>query len=204
MKVRKKGKYIKYRGITVSLGNRKLASSLLVFNIPAVKTCPNCSMCKDTCYARKSEKMYPSVLPCRERNYQASKELNFSEHMGEIIQTARRKYGLKAVRIHSSGDFYSQEYADSWTVIASMFPSIKFFTYSKSPYRPKGDNINIVESILPDGEINYGNKEYILEKAKKYRAPICPYGMGKAGKQVKCGETCHACITRGLVLFLKH
>jgi hypothetical protein len=43
-----------------------------------------------------------------------------------------KKRGLKAVRIHGSGDFYSQEYLDKWISIAKINPSIRFYCYTKS------------------------------------------------------------------------
>lgn len=202
-KVRKEKNYIKLKDITVSAGNHKLANTTLVWNIPAIKTCPNCSACKDLCYARKAERLYPKCLPCRERNLAASKRSDFVQDMIHLIDQSVKRYGIKVFRIHESGDFYSQAYADKWSDIAAALPEIQFWAYSKSPHRPVAKNINIVESIMPDGSLNFGNKEHIIDLAKRYHATICPYGLTKE-TDWRCGRECTACQRKQYVLFLKH
>ena len=138
-KIIKQGNYLKYNGITCSMGNKKLDKSILIFNLPSGKTCPNCKDCLSTCYARKAEKLYPSVLPCRESNYQSSLKSSFMDDMILIIDKAI-KYGITAVRVHESGDFYSFKYAMAWGSIADHFPRLKFFAYTKSPFIPVSKN----------------------------------------------------------------
>jgi len=119
--------------------------------------------------------------------------------MSQIIQKAV-KLGVKAVRVHESGDFYSAIYAQQWETISNKFESLKFFAYTKSPYRP--DNFNIVESILPDGSINFGSVEDIDKKHEKYKYPICP--ATKTGKRIVCGVSCKLCQSLKHVLFYIH
>ena len=104
--------------IYFSKGNKKLKSTkalkFLIWNLPAVKTCPFATeSCKRLCYARKAERVYPSVLPCREKNFQASKSPDFVEKVIEIIKKEKDNRVL-VVRIHESGDFYNKEYAEKW------------------------------------------------------------------------------------------
>lgn len=199
---------VKYKDITMSKGNLKLSKDILIWNIPAVKTCPNCSDCWKKCYARKAEKMYPSVLPCRERNYQASLKEDFVSNMVYLIRKTlknAKKYKPKAIRIHESGDFYSREYAEKWKEIAKTFPELTFYGYTKAPENLPEDmpeNMNIVHSILPKGEINFGSKEKVFRLAKKYHAKICPYGLSK--KKFTCGKHCQACMKNSFVVFLEH
>ena len=206
-KVKVSGGYVKYNGLTLGLGNHKLDSSILIFNLPAISTCPNCKACADTCYALQAEKRYPAVLPCRERNHKASLGSAFVVDMVKLIKHGVARYGVKAVRVHESGDFYSQEYANKWDSIAfavhAEYPEVKFFAYTKSPYRPLS-GFNIVESILPDGSINYGPWAYVIEKAIKYHAVICPYGLTKVNFKGMCGVKCKACQNKKHVLFLQH
>jgi len=204
--ITKKANYLKIDDITVSLGNGKLDKSILIFNLPAVTTCPNCDDCKDNCYAYKCEKRYPSVRPCRERNYKATlNNSGFIIKMLELITVGVNKYGVTAIRVHESGDFYSQEYANNWNYIAGKIqisrPDVVFFAYTKSPYRP-AQYFNIVESILPDGSINFGDHDHVIRLAKKYHATICPYGISKI--KFKCGLECKACQTKKYVVFHKH
>lgn len=191
-------KYLHNGGIVVGKGNTKTHDSILIFNLPAIKTCPNCSQCASSCYAMKAERNYPSVRGSRQSNWDSSKRPCFVPRMVELINRS----GLKVVRVHESGDFYSQEYADKWSRIAALCPNVKFFAYTKSPYRPVGSNWNIVESILPDGSINFGPRALITQKAKQYRAKICPYGIAK--KAHTCGLHCTACQTHKYVVFVQH
>ena len=191
-------KYFHNGLITVGLGNGKVSSDILIFNLPAVSTCPNCEGCKSSCYAMKAERIYPSVRESRKANLMASHCRTFVARMVELIVRSK----ASTVRIHESGDFYSQEYADKWTQIIAALPHVKFYGYSKSPYRPVGHNLNIVESLLPDGSINFGPKANILAAAKALRAKVCPYKLTK--KEIICGKHCKACLVHQRVLFVKH
>lgn len=188
----------KLNGLTISKGNVKLEDSIAIFNLPAIKSCPNCSMCAKTCYAKKAEKRYPTVKACREANLQASMTGGFVADMVKLIVKSK----AKVVRIHEAGDFYSQEYADKWSEIARLLPEIKFYAYSKSPFRPTGANLNVVESILPNGELNYGKEAEILPLAQKYDAFICPCKPQMRAKL--CGSSCTVCQSAKHVLFVIH
>lgn len=125
-------------------GNKKLRNTenvrFMIWNLPAVKTCPfRTPMCEKSCYARKAERVYPQVLPSREKNFSASLEDDFTENMIYTIETLMnsRAYKGKTVyfRIHESGDFYNKEYAEKWVEIARHFSEdnrIIFEAYTKS------------------------------------------------------------------------
>ena len=125
-------------------GNKKLRNTdkirFMIWNLPAMKTCPySTEMCRKSCYARKAERCYPSVLPSRERNYEESTFDNFVENMIFTIESElnSKKYrGKVAVfRIHESGDFYNYEYARKWVSIARHFENrtdLVFLAYTKS------------------------------------------------------------------------
>lgn len=137
---------VKEDELTGCLGNAKLSDRILIWNLPAIKTCPNCSQCRKSCFAAKAEYQYPQAKACRERNYQASLRDDFVEKAVVLIGKSRKDIAC----IHESGDFYSQEYASKWAEIAKRLPHVFFYCYTKSPYRPIAANINIVESILPE------------------------------------------------------
>lgn len=191
-------KYYKLNGLTLGCGNKKLDKSILIWNLPAVKTCPNCGSCAKTCYAFKPERIRSNVKACRESNYIMSQRSSFVSDMVTLI----RKLGRLVVRIHESGDFYSQEYADKWSRIAQLLPEVWFYCYTKSPYHPDADNINVIESILPGGELNYGKAEHILPLAQKYDAFVCPCKPKDRSKL--CGTVCTVCQTAKHVVFIQH
>lgn len=149
--------------ITLSKGNKKLVSTdkvkFLIFNLPAQITCP-CSTpaCRALCYAKKSERIYPQVLPCREENFKATLEPDFIADMVFAIQTEikKRSYIGKKIlfRIHESGDFYSKSYALDFIIIAKFFPNIQFLAYTKSikyfEFVELPDNFTVRASIWHD------------------------------------------------------
>lgn len=125
-------------------GNKKLVNNdfvrFLIWNLPAIKTCPYATEhCKNACYALAAENAYPTVKPCRENNYNESLKADFAKRMIETITYYRNsksyKNKLMIVRIHESGDFYNQEYANKWVEIINHFKNDKtiiFHCYTKS------------------------------------------------------------------------
>lgn len=129
----------------ISEGNRKLKpnskTAFLVWNLPAVKTCPyRTAMCEKACYAKKAERAYPQVLPAREANLEATKSATFVDDMTDIIIAYARKSKKEQIvqRIHESGDFYCKAYAMDWLEIARRVHAdpagkrVVFMAYTKS------------------------------------------------------------------------
>lgn len=125
----------------LSEGNRKLRKSegkrFLIWSLPAEETCPNATeACKKYCYAKKSERMYPSVRASRITNYALSMRQDFVSNMIKKIEEFISKKSWKKdtvyFRIHESGDFYSTDYFRKWIEIAKKFPNIHFAAYTKS------------------------------------------------------------------------
>lgn len=129
------------KNIYLSTGNKKLmgndSSYYLIWNLPAVTTCPYATdLCIKSCYAKKAERLYPQVLPCREMNYQESlKDLfvkDMIHHIDYNLSLNKNKDKQCYFRIHESGDMYSLKYLINWTKIATAFPKVKFLAYTKS------------------------------------------------------------------------
>lgn len=146
--------------ITVSNGNRKLLPDAnvkyIIFNLLAVVTCPYATEhCKALCYARKAENNYPDCKPCRDRNLKATKTAGFIPNIIDLIEYMIKlpsyRNGKKIViRIHESGDFYSQEYFNKWLAIARHFESNKklvFVAYTKS--------VNFIHDIPANMVVRY-------------------------------------------------
>ncbi len=111
--------------------NSKLKKdNIFKFSLPVKKTCLGAQACLEFCYATKgSYKTYAkSIAPAHDRNYEFSKSKTFVSSM--LSELNRRK--IKIVRLHDSGDFYSQEYLDKWVTIALYNPKIRFYAYTKS------------------------------------------------------------------------
>lgn len=130
-----------------SIGNRKLPKSIAIFNLPRLITCPNRTpLCEQICYAKKAERgCFPKCLPQRMRNLFLSHKFDFVDVIiGELNQIPQNK-----VRIHESGDFYSQKYLDNWIKIINNFPEKVFVAYSKSKldFSKKPDNFILFFSV---------------------------------------------------------
>jgi len=207
MRLKKQGKYIKAitgrHTLTFSLGNKKLSDSILIWNLPAGKKGSCDRNCKG-CYAIKIEKLRPSVLISRNRNFDAMKD--DPTLLTQAIDMIIKKYGhlIEAIRFHESGDIFNSAYAQAIenTAKIAVDNGINPYTYTKTDYRP--DGLNIVESVMPDGRLNYGKKEEVIDMARKYRAKVCPYGKGRAGKNIVCGRECKACTKYKHVVFIQH
>jgi len=107
------------------------------WNLPTGHTCPFALEClvkvnRETgkfenksnayrCYAASPER-FPAVREHRWANFEWVKNGN-----KPIIPK-----GCKAIRIHASGDFFSQAYFDMWLEIARENPNVEMWAYTKS------------------------------------------------------------------------
>lgn len=185
-------------------GNMKLID-ILIFDLPAVETCLNCDDCKLKCYAKKAEVQYKDTYVFRQTNlalYKHDRALLF-----ELIVKQISESKINSIRIHASGDFFNQSYIDFWCDIVKMFPSKKFYAYSKVIELFDFSNIeglsnfNLINSIVADIHLNFGSVEYCQSLNKKYNTFICPATLKE---NVKCGLDCSYCITNKNVCFVQH
>lgn len=200
--------------IYLSNGNRKVKAT--IFNLPAIKTCKKCLDCHKYCYARKAEKLYKEVLPCRERNFEATKQEGFVVNM--VVALSRKRSNI--VRIHESGDFYSEKYIRDWFTIIGWFPGKRFYAYTKRNdlftaeiLKDKPENLTLILSI--DGVFFFD-----IEKIKYERIFPMYNGFNKIAivhetftncpaikdKSVMCGKDCTKCIDgkEKCIIFKKH
>jgi hypothetical protein len=95
----------------------------------AHNTCPGALACAGVCYAKQGGYRYPNSIAARDHNLAFSQSDGF---VAGIVSDLRRKRKINTVRIHDSGDFYSQEYFDKWCAIARALPRLTFYAYTKS------------------------------------------------------------------------
>lgn len=120
-----------------STGNAKVSKlDAVSFGIPALasadgfKTCPMAGACAAVCYARQGMYIMPNVRASREFNLRVIRD---SVH--EFIKLADEDLSAmkqKLIRIHDSGDFFSQTYLDAWIFLARKHPGKTFYAYTKS------------------------------------------------------------------------
>ena len=128
-------------------GNAKLDEAIFTFSLPAGHACPFAKACwskanRDTgtikdgphttfrCYAASME-VRPSVRRSRWRNLQALRACKTQDETVNLILNSLSRFA-GYVRIHDSGDFYSQRYFNSWLNVAQVRHQTVFYFYTKS------------------------------------------------------------------------
>jgi hypothetical protein len=135
----------------------------VAFGIPAYqsadgfKTCPGAGACASICFARQGFYVIPAVARAREVNLAIIRKSlsEFEKFATEDLQHIRKNI----IRLHDSGDFFLQDYLDTWFRIAIKFPKKRFYAYTKSVRlsfvnKPKNFSIVFSEGGIYDSEIN--------------------------------------------------
>jgi len=134
------------------LSDGNLRMNIPTWSLPAEKTCPNATKdCMNNCYAKKAERMYKNTRLSRARNLNDSKRKDFVPKMSGLIKKKKSKY----IRIHESGDFYSQIYLDKWFEICRKFPKKRFLAYTQMynlDWSNKPENLIVYWSVWPDSK----------------------------------------------------
>jgi hypothetical protein len=102
-------------------------------------TCPGALACRAVCFAKQGRYNMPNVKDARQHNLMLSQSADFAPL---IVADLNRMRSIDTVRIHDSGDFYSQDYLDKWATVARALPHLTFYAYTKS--------LNLNLSNLPD------------------------------------------------------
>tara|TARA_R110002153_G_scaffold155987_1_gene308131 strand:- start:207 stop:824 length:618 start_codon:yes stop_codon:yes gene_type:complete len=114
--------------------SKELGLRVFNFGITAYKTskgkitCPFADACIKFCYAKKGAYIWSNVAKVFEQRYELTKQKDFKQIMkNEII-----KKKVDFLRVHDSGDFYSNKYFLDWMQIAKSLPNVKFYAYTNS------------------------------------------------------------------------
>jgi len=145
---------VKIKGLNMKLlsnTNSKLkADGILGFGLPPVKTCPGADACLRFCYGCKGfyQRFKKSIAASQNRRLDATHQDDFVQVITAELQAKRKK--LTAVRIHDTGDFYSQVYFDDWCEIARLNPDVLFYAYTKSlhlDFTNRPANLKLIGSV---------------------------------------------------------
>lgn len=194
-------------GLLLKYGNKKINRNTGIFSLPAGSEY-TCSVTCPGCYARRDQNLYPGVLAYRHRMMEYTKSDTFVEMMNMEIRSRKT---TDNVRIHESGDFYSQQYLDKWIKIMKANPDKLFYAYTKRndinfDEATALDNFNLIRSYVWAGgkkRINFAPKEVIKEiyhqmKAEGQNVMIC-------NPEKICMKECSFCLNKGNIpLFIKH
>lgn len=115
------------------------------------------------CFSASQEAVFTNARKQRWHNYDSLKRLKTNTPaIVELIQ-ASLPSSMTKLRLHVSGDFYSQAYFDSWLQVATERPTILFYAYTKSlPYW-----VARIDQIPPNLVLTAsrgGRKDNLIEK----------------------------------------
>lgn len=137
-------------------------------------TCPSAGVCVQACYARSGTYRFSNVLARHQQNlmYVLDDLDGWREQMAAEL-THRRHHG-GWVRVHDSGDFFSDDYLAAWLRIARDAPATTFYCYTKEVGRFR----RLVE---PDPPANFrwvysfgGREDQLLDPATDRVADVFP------------------------------
>lgn len=122
--------------VYVSNGNKKIGKDTLIINTTSATNCPSkkLGLCKigKKCYAMKSERQYPDVLPYRERQtlyWDATPVRTIEKELRGIIKR-KIKNKIKYIRFSEAGDFKDQYSLDKLKTLAKRMPEVIFYGYT--------------------------------------------------------------------------
>lgn len=182
----------------IQKGNSKL-HNMYMFNLPATHAI--CNRICPGCYAAREQTRFPAILTARESRYTASIAPTFASTIISEINSLRTKPPY--FRIHASGEFYSQAYIDSWHTIASAFPSITFYAYTKRLAHFDFSSLSSLPNFVLINSLHFRGLNYGPISSAPADAFICPSHSGAT-----CGDSCTYCMTKtaqtNSVWFIKH
>jgi len=192
--------------------NKKLGKGIYAFDLPAVVSCPDSSTCFKTCYANKGTFIWKSARTSNEYNFAIA--INDLKYLEIELKKEIKNKGITAIRIHSSGDFFSKKYFLMWCNIAKVMKNINIFTYSKAPQIKNLElptNLNIIPSIIKyknTNYLNYGTYEDMKNLRNKISGLMCPPSKGaylknEQLKNITC-TMCKYCIKKDKPVFVQH
>lgn len=152
----------------MSMNNAKLKKTagkmdgkvrIVSFNLPAIKACPGAGACKAVCYATQGRIAIGSAAAVREQNHHDSQVIldllgpaALAVELETLVQASKPRKGQLWVRIHDSGDLYSQGYIDAWAQVIKAMPEVSFYAYTKSLHLDLSElealpNMMLVQSV---------------------------------------------------------
>ncbi|GAA1895295.1 hypothetical protein GCM10009753_25250 [Streptantibioticus ferralitis] len=98
-------------------------------------TCPSAGICRHVCYARHGTYLWPTVKAKHQANLRFVLDdlPGWEQAMAEELGAT--KFRGTWVRIHDSGDFFSDAYLLAWLRIMRARPETNFYAYTKEVIR---------------------------------------------------------------------
>ncbi|CAM3383027.1 hypothetical protein KIPE111705_05750 [Kibdelosporangium persicum] len=144
-------------------------------------TCPSAGICAQACYARHGTYTWPMVKAKHEANLAFVLDDPAGWRSAMLAELAAPKFRGGWVRIHDSGDFFSDAYLQAWLDICRARSGTNFYAYTKEVSRFRA----LVE---PDPPPNFlwvysygGTQDAVLDPAVDRVADVFPDESAIAG-----------------------
>jgi len=124
------GSWYGFEGGNTKTGvSNSIDENVLVWNLPPVACCPGASECLCYCYnADERTDKFPITKWCVNWYW----TLYRPQESLILMESRIKSTSNPVIRIHSSGDFYSNEYINLWIKIIDNNPQAKFWAYTRS------------------------------------------------------------------------
>ncbi|MGW1680079.1 GP88 family protein [Saccharopolyspora sp. NPDC002376] len=137
-------------------------------------TCPSAGICRQVCYARHGTYRWPAVLAKHEANLRFVLDDLAGWEQAVLAELDATKFQGRWIRVHDSGDFFSDDYLSAWLRIMRARPGVTFYAYTKEIQRFK----TLVE---PEPPMNFlwgysygGTQDALLDPAVDRVADVFP------------------------------
>lgn len=140
----------------------------------AYNTCPSAGVCAKVCYARNGSYLWPVVRAKHQANLMFVLDDLSGWEAAMTTELGARKFEGAWIRIHDSGDFFSDAYLRAWLRICRAHPNATFYAYTKEVRRFR----HLVE---PDPPANFlwvysygGTQDHLLDPDTDRVADVFP------------------------------
>ncbi|MCP3800723.1 hypothetical protein NLX83_15755 [Allokutzneria sp. A3M-2-11 16] len=113
-----------------------------------VRTCPSAGVCAQACYARAGTYTWPVVAAKHAANLAFVLDDPHGWEKAMLAELAAPRFTGAWVRIHDSGDFFSDTYLTAWLRIIRARPATYFYCYTKEVDRVR-------RLVVPDPPGNF-------------------------------------------------
>lgn len=94
-------------------------------------TCPSAGVCAQACYARHGTYTWPVVRAKHQANLMFVRDDLAGWEAAMVAELGAAKFRGAWIRIHDSGDFFSDAYLEAWMRICRARPDTNLYAYSK-------------------------------------------------------------------------
>lgn len=164
-----------------------------------VTTCPTAGACARACYALNGTYRFPASIEAHTRNLMmvtgdlpgwVARMLSELQHpryartgrptlpdlpRGHLHPEVRRllDQGARAVRIHDSGDFFTDNYLHAWLTIARAIPNVIFYAYTKEVRRLRAAAADAPPNFLWVYSLG-GKEDHLVDRDRDRHADVFP------------------------------